>query len=188
MVRMDRGGWFELFRRDAARWVQPGQWVDPPSVDPRTMVVLLLRHPPLRAMAWMRFGGWLRTRRVRGGPSWVQRRILRLYGLEVQPGAQIGGGCYIAHPSGCVIRPQRIGDDATIIAAVTIGLNKEPIWPTIGDRVFLGAGCRVLGDITLGDDVRVGANAVVLTDVPDDTTMVGIPARPVGSRGGESTP
>lgn len=180
MLRLERSGWFDLFRRDAARWVEPGEFSDPATLTVPTMISLLYRHPPLRAMAWMRLGGWFRTHGVKGGPGWAQRRLLRLYGLEIQPGAEVGGGCYIAHPAGCVIRAASVGDDATIIAAVTVGLNKEAVWPTIGDRVFLGAGCRVLGSITLGDDVRVGANAVVLTDVPDGVTMVGVPARPVG--------
>jgi serine O-acetyltransferase len=131
-------------------------------------------------MAWLRFGSWLRSHRIRGGPSFVQRRLLRLYGLEIVPGADIGGGCYIAHPSGCTIRATHIGENATIIAAVTVGGAKErDASPVIGDRVLLGAGCRVVGSMTIGDDVKVGANAVVLHDVADGETVVGIPARPV---------
>ena len=183
MIRTERTGWYDLFRRDVARWINPGEFCSPDDLTPIRIAVLLLRHPPLRAMAWMRFGGWLRVIGARGGPSWVQRRLLRLYGLEIQPGAMVGGGCYIAHPVGCVLRAAEIGDDATIIASVTLGLNKEPEWPTLGDRVFLGAGCRILGAITIGDDVRVGANAVVLTDAPAGATMVGMPARALPADG-----
>lgn len=179
MVRLERGGWFELFRRDAARWVVPEQVTDHRTLRTRDLAALLYRHPPLRAMGWMRFGGWLRANRIAGGPGWVQRRLLRLYGLEIQPGASVGGGFYIAHPSGCVIHAATIGDDVTVVAAVTVGAISELGWPVLGDRVFLGAGCRVIGPVTLGTGAKVGANAVVIDDVDDGVTVVGVPARPV---------
>jgi serine O-acetyltransferase len=180
MARAARGEFRELFVLDAARWIVPEEIGDPQTLRGRDIAVLLLRHPPLRAMAWLRFGGWLRSHRFRGGPSFVQRRLLRLYGLEIVPGADIGGGCYIAHPSGCTIRATRVGANATIVAAVTVGGAKErDASPVIGDNVFLGAGCRVIGSMTIGDDVKVGANAVVLHDVADGETVVGVPARPV---------
>jgi len=180
MARAERGVFRELFLLDAARWIVPEQVGDPTTLSARRVAVLLFRHPPLRAMAWMRFGSWLRSHRVRGGPSFVQRRLLRLYGLEIVPGADIGGGCYIAHPSGCTIRVTRIGANATIIAAVTVGgADERDTSPVIGDNVFLGAGCRVIGSMTIGNDVKVGANAVVLHDVADGETVVGVPAKPV---------
>ena len=181
MLRHERDGWMELFRRDAARWVEPGHVHDHDTLRPRTILTLLLRHPPLRALAWMRFGGWLRVVGVRGGPSYVQRRLLRLYGLEIAPGAAVGGGCYIAHPSGCTLSA-RIGENATIVACVTVGSITGRDWPTLGDNVYLGAGCRVLGDINLGDNVKVGANAVVIDDVVANTTVVGVPAHPTRQR------
>lgn len=179
-VRPD--GWMDLFLQDAARWIVPEEFHDPALLTPRSLALLLLRHPPLRAMAWMRFGGFLEERGVRGAPSYIQRRLLRLYGLELEPGRHVQGGCYLAHPVGCVLRAGRIGSNATIIGSVTLGANQDRrLSPTIGDNVFLGVGCRVLGDITLGDNVKVGANAVVLADVDDDTTVVGIPAKPVAA-------
>ncbi len=178
--RQHAGSWIELFRRDAARWIVPEEIHDPDALTPKLLLVLLVRHRPLRAMAWMRLGGWLRERGVRGAPSYIQRRIMRLYGLEIKPGRHIGGGCYVAHPVGSVLRAGYMGENATIVGSVTIGAaNDREVSPTIGDRVFLGVGCRVLGDITLGDDVKVGANAVVLDDIASGTTVVGIPARPV---------
>jgi len=173
----------DLFLRDAARWIVPEQIADTASLTPALILRLLYRHPSLRAMAWMRLGGYLRARGVRGAPGYAQRRLLRLYGLEVQPGGHIAGGCYIAHPVGCTLRAARLGANATIIGSVTIGGNKGSTHsPEIGDRVFLGVGCRVLGSIKIGDDVKVGANAVVLDDVADGVTVVGVPARPVESR------
>ena len=110
-------------------------------------------------------------------PGFLQRLIYRRYGLEIPSGADIGGGLYIAHPVGTVIMPGRIGRNCSIIASVTIGLRNEWAFPDIGDNVFIGAGARVLGGIRVGDDVSVGANAVVIHDLPDGATVVGIPAR-----------
>lgn len=178
----DRSSLVPVIRADAARWIQPEDFGDPASLTPRSILALMFQHPPLRAMVWFRVGGWMKANGVRGVGGYVQRRLLRVYGLELEVGADVGGGCYIAHPSGCTIRAERIGENATIVAAVTVGANKVGTWPMVGDRVYLGAGCRVLGPIVLGHDVKVGANAVVLTDADDGETMVGMPARPIGRR------
>lgn len=111
-------------------------------------------------MAWMRFGGYLEERGVRGEPSCIQRRLPRLYGLGLEPGRHVQGGCCIAHPVGCTLRAGRIGTNATIVGAVTLVSNKKlDLSPVLGDNVFLGIGCRVLGSIALGDIVKVGAHA-----------------------------
>ena len=94
-------------------------------------------------------------------------------------GADVGGGLYVAHPVGCVLVAESIGENVTVIAQVTFGMREVPEWPTIGDRAFIGAGARILGGIKIGHDAKVGSNAVVLSDVAPRTTVVGIPARPV---------
>lgn len=167
---------WELIRRDAARWVRPQQFSDPQLIGPATVARLLLGHPSFRATTWMRIGNLASSSGIRGVPSWVQRRLLRLYGVELQVGAEVGGGLYIAHPVGCVLAADSIGDDVTVIAQVTFGTRDDGQWPTIGDRTFFGAGCRVLGGVTVGAGARVGANAVVLTDVPPAATAIGVPA------------
>ncbi|MEM1335340.1 MAG: DapH/DapD/GlmU-related protein [Actinomycetota bacterium] len=149
-------------------------------VTRRRLVALLYRHPPLRAMAWFRFGSALQHLGVPAIPGWVQRRLLRLYGLELSVGASIGGGMYIAHPVGCVLAADEIGEDVTVIAQVTFGTRDDDRWPMLGDRSFFGAGARVLGGIEIGDGARVGANSVVLDDVEAGATVVGAPARRVG--------
>lgn len=170
----------ELFLLDAARWQIPELIGDPSTLTWREVAGLLYRHPPLRAMALMRLGGYSAERGIRGVAPYIQRRLLRTYGLEIKPGRHVAGGCYIAHPVGCTLRAAQIGENTTIIGAVTLGAGNDPeSSPTIGARVFLGVGCRVLGDIDVGDDAKVGANAVVLHDVPASTTVVGIPAAPV---------
>ncbi|MEM9746050.1 MAG: serine acetyltransferase [Actinomycetota bacterium] len=166
-------------RADAARWVVPQEFGDPAAVTPLVLLKLLVRHPPLRAMAWFRFGSLCSHRGVRGIPSWVQRRLLRLYGLELAVGASIGGGLYIAHPVGCVLNAESIGDDVTVISQVTFGTRTDGRWPRVADRAFFGAGARVLGGIEIGEDAQIGANAVVLEDVAPGSVVVGVPARPV---------
>ena len=166
-----------LIRRDAARWIEPQGFSDPELVSLKVLAALLLRHPSLRATTWLRLGGAAGAIGIRGVPSWTQRRLLRLYGLEIKVGAEIGGGLYIAHPVGCVLAGEAIGEDVTVISQVTFGTRDDGRWPTVGSRAFFGAGSRILGGVTVGDGARVGANAVVLVDVPPAATAVGVPAR-----------
>ncbi len=170
----------DRFRMDVARWVRPQDVADVAEVTPLATTKLLFRHPPLRAMAWLRFGEWASIRRVRGVAGYVQRRLLFRYGLEIKPGADIGGGLYIAHPVGCTLIADRIGTNVTVIASVTFGTRDDTLWPTIDDEAFVGTGARVLGGIKVGARARIGANAVVLHDVAPGTTVVGVPARQVG--------
>ncbi len=177
MLRPAGGEHIVNFTRDAARWVRPQQVADPSEVTWPIALRLLIRYPPLRAMAWFRFAQWCRAAGVRGVGGYVQRRLLRLYGLELAPSTPVGGGLYIAHPVGCVLHAASIGEDVTVVGQVTFGTLEDGVWPVVGDRAFIGVGARILGGITVGCDARVGANAVVLRDVPDRCTAVGVPAR-----------
>lgn len=102
-------------------------------------------------------------------------------GIEIHPGAKIGKGFFIDHGMGVVIGETAIiGDDVTLFQGVTLGgTGKETgkRHPTIGNNVVIGAGAKVLGNIVIGDNVNVGANAVVIRDVPNDSTVVGVPGR-----------
>ena len=169
----------KLFKQDVQRWVIPEQVADPSLITLPLTLKLLLHHMPLRAMFWFRLGSWLKQKRVPFIPGWTQRYIYRRFGLEISIGADIAGGLYIAHPIGSVIMVERMGQNCSIIAAVTIGMRNEYAFPVIGDHVFIGAGARVLGGITLGDQAIVGANAVVIKDVPSGVTVVGVPAKDV---------
>lgn len=168
---------FEVFQQDARRWIVPGRINDDAQLTFSMIIKLLYRHLPLRAMAWFRFGSWCQKKRIPFFPGFSQRWIYQHYGLEIMVGADIGPGLYVAHPIGVVIAPQRMGKNCSVIAAVTIGMRNEWIFPQIGDGVFIGAGARVLGGISIGDGAVIGANAVVLSDIPADATAVGIPAR-----------
>lgn len=168
---------WELFKQDVQRWIVPQQVADPSLVTLGTILKLLYYHMSLRAMLWFRFGSWCRHRRIPFMTGFIARLLLRQYGLEISPGANVAGGLYIAHPVGTVISAKRIGRNCSIITSVTIGMRNEHAFPEIGDHVFIGAGARVLGGIQIGDNAIIGANAVVINDVPPNTTVVGIPAK-----------
>lgn len=172
----------DLFRQDAARWVVPQQIGDPAAITLGQALKLLWNYVSLRAMLLYRFGSWLHRKRVRILPGMIQRLIFFLFGLEIVVGQEVGGGLYIAHPSGTVISVERLGRNCSIIASVTIGMRNEWAFPRIEDGVFIGAGARVLGNITVGEGSVIGANAVVIEDVPAGATVVGIPARIIRMR------
>lgn len=146
---------------------------------------VLLCYPGFHAILWHRLahGLW----------SWGARLLARmiaalsrfLTGIEIHPAAKIGRRCFIDHGMGVVIgETVAIGDDVTLYQGVTLGGTALDAHtkrhPTVESRVIVGAGAMVLGPITLGAGCRVGANAVVLRDVPKGVTVTGIPARPVG--------
>ena len=108
-------------------------------------------------------------------------------GIEIHPGATIGKGFFIDHGMGTVIgETAEIGANVTLYHGVTLGgtgKDKGKRHPTVGDNVLVGAGCKVLGPITIGANSRIGANSVVLSCVPANATAIGIPARVVKVNG-----
>jgi serine O-acetyltransferase len=168
---------FEIFKQDVQRWIALESGNNSDKVTLPTTLRLLYRHMPLRATAWFRLASWCKHHHIRIFPLIIQQHLLRVYGLDIVVGMDIDGGLYIAHPCGISIYAQHIGRNCSLIGACTIGMNKEWVFPLIGDNVFIGAGARVLGGIRIGNDVKVGANAVVLNDAPNGATLVGIPAR-----------
>ncbi|MGD2279086.1 MAG: serine O-acetyltransferase [Candidatus Omnitrophota bacterium] len=114
-----------------------------------------------------------------------------LTGIEIHPGAEIGKGLFIDHGMGVVIGETAIvGENVTLFQGVTLGgtgKEKGKRHPTLKDNVVAGAGAKILGNITVGNNVMVGANAVVIRDVPDDSTVVGVPGR-VAKRKGKRLP
>ena len=105
-----------------------------------------------------------------------------LLGCVIGRGADFGPSFVLIHSNGVVINGRvRGGSGVFIEHQVTIGAEKRQS-PVIGNNVFIGAGAKIVGSVTIADDVRVGANAVVTRDVPANTTVVGVPARPIGSR------
>jgi serine O-acetyltransferase len=174
---------FTTFKLDAARWIVPGQIGDARALTFARVCKLLFRHVALRALMWFRFASWCKRNKIPYLPGAIQRGLLRNYGFEIMSGADIGGGLYVAHPVGTVIMVNRMGTNCSVIAAATIGMRNEWKFPDIGDQVFIGAGARVLGDLRVGNRAIIGANAVVIDDVPDDATVVGIPAKVIKVNG-----
>jgi len=125
--------------------------------------------------------------RDRSGPWHIlMRRIARIRHTlwsvvtqsDVDLQATLGKGLMLPHPNGVVIHGEaRIGDDCMIMQQVTVGMIDESEVPVIGNRVYIGAGAKIIGKLTVGDGARIGANAVVVNDVPSNATAVGIPAR-----------
>lgn len=120
-------------------------------------------------------------------PRFISQVARFLTGIEIHPGAKIGKGFFIDHGSGVVIgETTEIGDNVTIYQGVTLGgtgKEKGKRHPTIGNNVIIGAGAKVLGSIYIGNDSKIGAGSVVLKDVPENSTVVGIPGRVIQRKG-----
>jgi serine O-acetyltransferase len=137
--------------------------------------------PEFRLIAWYRLYSSLHEAGHRKLAHLLYLRTKSKFGCDIACEAKIGRGIRIAHPSDIVIGPSvQIGDEVVIFNGVTLGnrLGKRGEgMPTIGNRVLIGTGAKVLGPIGIADGARIGANAVVLDDVPRDRTAVGNPAR-----------
>lgn len=146
-------------------------------------VSVLANYPGIHALWWHRVDHWLWTRGRRGIARWLSQVTRWFTGIEIHPGAAIGKRFFIDHGMGVVIGETTvIGDDVTLYQGVTLGgTGKETgkRHPTLQDCVVVGVGAAVLGDITVGRGSKVGAGAVVIDDVPPNSTVVGIPGRVV---------
>jgi len=158
--------------------------------DPAAQSVLevLLCYSGLHALWFHRFNHWLWKHNCRLLARWLSQVARLLTAIEIHPGAEIGRRLFIDHGMGVVIgETSMIGDDVTLYQGVTLGgtgKEKGKRHPTIGNGVAIGAGARVLGNIRVGDNSRVGAGSVVLRDVLDNSTIVGVPGHIV-LRGGQ---
>jgi serine O-acetyltransferase len=153
----------------------------------RSTLEILLTYSGVHAIGWHRLAHALWRIGLKMLGRMVSQLSRFLTGIEIHPGAQIGRGLFIDHGSGIVIGETTIvGDDVSLFQGVTLGgTGKETgkRHPTIMDNVTIGAGAKVLGNITIGAGSYVGANAVVLKDVPPDCTVVGVPGRIVRQEG-----
>ena len=152
----------------------------------RSFAEVLLAYPGLHAAIYHRLAHWLWQNGFHFSARFVSYVGRFMTGIEIHPGASIGRRLFIDHGTGGVIGETAIiGDDVTLYQGVTLGgtsLHQGKRHPTLENGVIVGAGAQVLGPITVGAEARVGANAVVLSDVPAGATMVGIPARAVMPR------
>ncbi|MEO5345596.1 MAG: serine O-acetyltransferase [Magnetococcus sp. YQC-9] len=142
---------------------------------------VLLCYPGLHAILGYRLFHWLWCRNFRLLARFLSNFTRFLTGIEIHPAAKIGQRFFIDHGMGVVIgETTHIGDDVTLYHGVTLGgtsWNVGKRHPTLGNGVVVGAGAKILGPISIGANARVGSNAVVVSDVPADTTVVGVPGR-----------
>ena len=148
-----------------------------PAAKSRLEVVLL--YSGLHALWAYRVNHWLWTHGWRFVARFLSQAARLITGIEIHPGAEIGRRLFVDHGMGVVVGETTIiGDDVTLYQGVTLGGTGKEVGkrhPTIGNSVVIGAGARVLGNITVGENSRVGAGSVVLRDVPDNSTVVGVP-------------
>ncbi|MHB1215280.1 MAG: serine O-acetyltransferase [Thiobacillus sp.] len=147
----------------------------------RTTFEVVTTYPGFHAMLFHRFANMLWRMEWKWLARFVSHLGRWLTGIEIHPGATIGRRVFIDHGMGVVVgETAEIGDDCTLYHGVTLGgtsWNKGKRHPTLMPGVVVGAGAKILGPITIGANARVGSNAVVVKDVPDNATAVGIPAR-----------
>ncbi|MBN1312176.1 MAG: serine O-acetyltransferase [Anaerolineae bacterium] len=149
----------------------------------RNALEILICYPGLHAVWGSRLAHWLWGHDLKLLARWVSQLARALTGIEIHPGAQIGSGFFIDHGMGVVIgETAEIGANVTLYHGVTLGgtsLEKGKRHPTLGEGVVVGAGAKILGAITVGSYSRVGANAVVVKDVPPNSVVVGVPGHVV---------
>ena len=149
----------------------------------RSWLEILLLYPGIKAVHSHRLAHWCYRHNLKFLARAISQRSRRRTGIEIHPGATIGRRLVIDHGMGIVIgETAEIGDDCLIYHGVTLGGTGKDVGkrhPTIGNNVLIGTGAKVLGPIRVGDNSRIAANSVVLKEIPEDSTAVGIPARVV---------
>lgn len=149
----------------------------------RSFFEVLFLYSGVKAISYYRVAHWFYTKKLYFIARYLSQRARRITGIEIHPAAVIGDGVFIDHGMGVVIGETTIlGDNCTIYQGVTLGgtgKDKGKRHPTIGNNVVIGSGAKVLGPFTVGDNSKIAANAVVLSEVPANCTVVGVPGRVV---------
>ena len=149
----------------------------------RSALEILLLYPGVRAVRSHRKAHWCYEHGLKFLARLISQRSRHRTGIEIHPGAKIGKRLVIDHGMGIVIgETAEIGDDCLIYHGVTLGGTGKDVGkrhPTIGNNVLIGTGAKVLGPFKVGDNSRIAANSVVLSEIPDNSTAVGVPARVV---------
>jgi serine O-acetyltransferase len=147
------------------------------SVRMLTAIRLILMFAGLRAALIHRLAYAAHRAKIRIVPMIPMNVNISLHGFDIPPNIEVGPRFFVPHPVGTVVMARRIGAGVTLVSAITIGMRKGSDFPVIGDDVYVGAGARILGEITIGNRAQIGANAVVLNDVPHDHVAMGVPAK-----------
>lgn len=154
----------------------------------RNVFEVFLAYPGVHAVWGYRVAHklWNSSERLKTPARVFAQAVRSLTGIEIHPGAELGRRLFIDHGMGVVIGETAVvGDDVVIFHGATLGgtsMTTGKRHPTIGDRVVIGSGAKILGAIDVGDDVAIGANAVVVKNVPSGNTAVGIPARNIAPK------
>ena len=178
----------ENFRADVERYM---------LMENKSWLYVVLNRQGLWALAEYRFSHWARTRVNLP----LIREVLKLFchvwhklieitaGIDLPHQADIGKGLYIGHFGGIIVNPDvKIGEYCNLSQDITIGIagrGENRGSPTIGDRVYIGSGSRLIGAISIGNNVAIGANAVVTKDLPDNAVAVGVPAKIISYEGAQ---
>ena len=162
----------------------------------KSKLSLILTYPGVKAVFFHRIANFFHLAKFHLVARIISQLSRFLTGIEIHPGAKIGKNLFIDHGMGVVIgETSDIGNNVTIYHAVTLGgispsinsneQRNEKRHPTIGDDVVIGSGAQIIGPVKIGNTSRIAANAVVVNDVPENSTMVGIPAKAVkvGNKG-----
>ena len=153
----------------------------------RNKAEVFFLYPGVRAVFWHRVAHFFYRHNLKFLARWISQVTRFWTGIEIHPGAKIGRGLFIDHGMGVVIgETAEIGDNCTIYQGVTLGgtgIEKGKRHPTLGNNVMVGCGAKILGPFTVGDNSKIAAGAVVLSEVPANSTCVGVPARIVKLEG-----
>lgn len=175
------------FWKDVREDIQTVLKKDPAA---RNSLEVLLCYPGIWALIWHKPAHFLYKHNIKLLARMISQLTRFFTGIEIHPGATIGRRCFIDHGMAVVIgETTEIGDDVTLYQGVTLGGTGKDTGkrhPTIGNRVIVSSGARVLGPFSVGDDVKIGSGSIVLNEIPPGCTVVGIPGKIV-RRYGEST-
>ena len=156
---------------------------DPAS---KNILYVMLLYPGFHALLFYRIAHFFNRLKLKFIARLISQLARFLTGIEIHPGAKIGKRLFIDHGMGIVIgETTTIGDNCTIYHGVTLGgtgKDKYKRHPDLGNNVIIGCGAKVLGPIKIGNNVKIGANSVVLKEIPDNSTVVGIPGKVVNSQ------
>lgn len=165
---------FETLRRD----IQAARDRDPAV---RSTPEILFCYPGVHALWLQRLAHWFWIRRFLFVGRFISHVNRFLTGIEIHPAARLGPGLFIDHGMGVVIgETTEVGENVTIYQGVTLGgtsLERKKRHPTIGDNVVIGAGAKILGPFTVGDNSKIGSSSVVVNEVPPNSVVVGVPGR-----------
>lgn len=164
---------------------------DPAAQTPFGFLEVVFLYPGFHAAAIHRLNHFLHKFKIPFFPRLFSQLVRFFTGVEIHPGAAIGPGFFIDHGMGVVIgETTEVGENVTLYQGVTLGgtgTERGKRHPTLGNNVVVGAGAKILGNIRLGNNVKVGAGSVVVHSVPDNCTVVGVPAEIVRREGKKVT-